>query len=119
MKFELKQQFRIESARRLVNLSPDHPCSRLHGHSFAIYFCFAVEKNSKTGWTIDYHEISEKLKPVLDLVDHRYLNDVKGLENPTSENLCEWFFIQVKPIFPQLKSVSIQETPTTECIYSE
>lgn len=117
MKFELKQLFRIESARRLTGLPDSHPCSRLHGHSFQIELTLVGERQAQTGWVIDYHQITEIMKPILTQIDHHVLNDIPGLENPTSENLCFWLFEKVKKSLPELTRVTVRETPDTACSY--
>lgn len=117
MKFELRQHFQIESARFLPALPKNHPCSRTHGHSFKIILRLVGEKDPKIGWVIDYNEITEKVRPILDKVDHRLLNEVQGLENPTSENLAHWLFTHISQVLPQLIQVIVAETPNTECHY--
>jgi 6-pyruvoyltetrahydropterin/6-carboxytetrahydropterin synthase len=117
MNFELKQHFQIESARFLPFLPKEHPCSRMHGHSFKIILTLVGPLDPKIGWVVDYHEISLKMKPVLEQLDHRTLNEVSGLENPTSELLAKWIFDRAGKELPLLKSVSILETPSTECRY--
>lgn len=117
MKYELKQQFQIESARFLPSLPSNHPCSRLHGHSFKIILRLVGELDPKIGWVRDYHEITQTMSPLLTELDHRTLNEVKGLENPTSELLAKWIYDKAKPLIPELMSVSIQETSLTECSY--
>lgn len=115
--FELKSHFQIESARFLPNLPEGHPCKRMHGHSFKIILTLRGPLDAKIGWVQDYHEINEVMRPVLAEIDHRVLNEVKGLENPTSELLAVWIFERAKVKLPLLKSVTIMETPTTECTY--
>lgn len=117
MKFELKQQFRIESARFLPHLPEGHPCRRLHGHSFLITLRLVGEAEPQIGWVRDYHEIEKTMKPWLHELDHKVLNEVHGLENPTSENLCAWIYNHVRKQIPQLIQVSVSETPNTECSY--
>jgi 6-pyruvoyltetrahydropterin/6-carboxytetrahydropterin synthase len=117
MNFELKTQFRIESARFLPNLPEGHPCKRMHGHGFVIVLKLVGGLDPKIGWVRDYHEIEKTARIVLDLIDHRVLNEVPGLENPTSELLCKWLFEKLKPLIVELKRVSVLETPTTECSY--
>ena len=116
--FEIKVQYRIESARRLTHLPAQHPCHRLHGHSFVITLTLFGPAQKETGWLYDYHDLEVKIRPILNQLDHHYLNDVPGLEIPTSENLCVYLFEKIKPLFPELQKVSIAETPTTECSYS-
>lgn len=117
MKFKLKQHFQIESARFLPLLDKSHPCSRLHGHSFKITLTLVGEQDSKIGWVIDYHEIKTKMAPILEQLDHRVLNEVPGLENPTSENLCRWIYEKTQKNLPLLTHVTVSETPDTECSF--
>ncbi len=117
MKFELKQHFQIESARWLPNLPAGHPCSRVHGHSFKIVLRLVGDLDPQIGWVIDYNDIQRIMKPVLEQIDHRTLNEVPGLENPTSEILCRWIYEKAKPLLPQLLQVMVAETPSTECLY--
>ena len=117
MKFELRQLFRIESARRLTGLPSDHPCSRLHGHSFQIELTLIGDRQEDTGWVIDYHLISSSVGPVLRQLDHRVLNEVPGLENPTTENLCFWLYEKIKTEIPELVQITVRETPETACSY--
>lgn len=117
MKFELKQHFQIESARFLPHLPKEHPCSRMHGHSFKIILTLVGDLDPKIGWVIDYNDIQAAMKPLLEQIDHRVLNDVEGLENPTSELLAVWLYERARKVLPQLTKVTIAETPLTECSY--
>lgn len=117
MKLELKQQFQIESARFLPNLPKDHPCSRMHGHSFVIILTLVGEVDPKIGWVRDYHEISTSMKSLLTELDHQVLNEVAGLPNPTSEMLAVWIYERASKVLPELVRVTIRETPLTECSY--
>jgi len=117
MNFELKQHFQIESARFLPHLPSEHPCSRMHGHSFKIILTLVGPLDPKIGWVIDYHEISKIMQPLLAKLDHQVLNEVAGLENPTSELLAKWIFDHATKNLPMLKCVSVMETPSTECRY--
>jgi len=117
MKIELKQQFQIESARFLPHLPKEHPCRNMHGHSFKITLTLQGEIDQKLGWLMDYNEIIEKMKPVLKELDHRVLNEVPGLANPTTENLCLWLFEKAHGQIPQLTKVTIAETANSECSF--
>lgn len=117
MKFELKQHFQIESARFLPQLPKSHPCARLHGHSFKIILTLTGDLDPNLGWVIDYNEIQAKMKPLLEQIDHRVLNEVEGLQNPTSELLAKWIFDRAQPALPMLVKVMVAETPSTECTY--
>ncbi|MGZ3770141.1 MAG: 6-carboxytetrahydropterin synthase QueD [Bdellovibrio sp.] len=117
MKFELKQHFQIESARYLPCLPPTHPCARMHGHSFKIVLTLVGELDKKLGWVIDYNDIQSKMKPLLEQLDHRVLNEVEGLTNPTSELLAKWIYDRASQVLPILIRVTVAETPSTECSY--
>jgi 6-pyruvoyltetrahydropterin/6-carboxytetrahydropterin synthase len=115
--FQLKTSFRIESARFLPLLPEGHPCRNMHGHSFKIVLTLQGPLDPKVGWVRDYHAINEMMEPILGELDHHVLNEVKGLENPTSELLCKWIYDRALFRLPELKSVMVSETPDTECSY--
>ncbi len=117
MNFELKQQFQIESSRFLPHLPSEHPCSRMHGHSFKLILTLQGPLDPQLGWVRDYHQIEKTVKPFLLMLDHQTLNQVPGLENPTSENLALWLYKNLKTPLPELIRISVQETSTTECSY--
>lgn len=117
MKYELKQHFQIESARFLPHLPKDHPCARMHGHSFKLVLTLVGDLDPHLGWVMDYNEIQKKMAPLLERLDHRVLNEVPGLENPTSELLAKWIFDESRPQLPSLTRVTVAETPFTECSY--
>lgn len=117
MILELRQTFHIESARYLPNLPPGHPCSQMHGHSFKITLIWRAPKDPHVGWVHDYHMISEKMQPLLKTLDHKILNEVPGLENPTSENLCIYLFEKIQTWLPEIYQVIVSETHNTECRY--
>lgn len=114
---EIYKAFSIEAAHRLPNLPESHKCYRLHGHSFKIEVHVTGEVDQKTGWIMDFADISAAFKPLFERLDHHYLNEIEGLENPTSENLARWIWRQLKPALPLLSSVVVQETCTAGCIY--
>lgn len=117
MKLELKQHFQIESARSLPKLPHSHPCAHVHGHSFKIIITLLGDINPNLGWVRDYHEVTAHMAPLLKQLDHQLLNNVPGLENPTSEHLAIWIYERASKIIPELIQVTIQETPTTECSF--
>ena len=91
MRVELVKEFRFESAHRLPRVPEDHKCFRMHGHSYRIEVCVAGEVDPALGWLVDFGDIAARVEPVLKQeLDHRVLNDVPGLENPTSELLAHW-----------------------------
>ena len=114
---EIYKAFTIEAAHRLPNLPEDHKCSRLHGHSFHIEVHVTGDVDKTSGWVMDFADISSKFKPLFEILDHRYLNDIEGLENPTSENLARWIWNKLKADLPLLSSVVVKETCTAGCVY--
>lgn len=117
MKTALYKDFTFEAAHRLPNVPDDHKCGRLHGHSFVVRLEITGEVDKHTGWVIDFAELKAIFQPTLDRLDHYYLNDIPGLENPTSEVLAEWIWNQIKPQLPILSAVVVKETCTAGCIY--
>ena len=117
MKIELRKSFQFEAAHLLPHLPATHKCRRLHGHSFKVEVAVAGECDPKLGWLIDYAEISEAFKPLFEQLDHFYLNEVAGLENPTSENIAVWIWEKLKPRLPLLTEVVVAETCTARAVY--
>lgn len=117
MRVELVKEFTFEAAHRLPHVPPGHKCGRLHGHSFRFEVAVEGEVDPQTGWFVDYGDIKKAAAPLVDRLDHYHLNDVEGLENPTSEILAKWIFDRLKPALPLLSSVTVFETCTTKCVY--
>lgn len=113
------KEFSFDSAHFLPNLPDDHKCRRMHGHTFHIRLTVEGPLTSPEGWVIDFADIKKVFKPVLDKLDHRVLNDIPGLENPTSEILAEWIWDRVTTDLPGLESVEVRETCTSGCIFSK
>lgn len=114
---ELRKTFQFEAAHRLPNVPPEHKCARLHGHSFRVEVAVAGECDPVMGWVMDYADVSAAFKPILDRLDHYYLNDIPGLENATSEHLARWIWEKLKPTLPQLVEIVVAETCQSRCIY--
>lgn len=114
---ELKKQFSFEAAHLLPQVPEGHKCRRLHGHSFKITLTVKGPLDPYHGWVMDFSEISSKAGKIINDLDHHYLNEIPGLENPTSENLCVWIWKRLKPELSLLHSLEINETCTTSCIY--
>ena len=114
---EIFKEFRFEAAHRLPNVPLGHKCSRLHGHSFLVRIYVTGTPAADSGWIMDFGEIGCAFKPILDQLDHHYLNDIEGLDNPTSENLARWIWLRLRPRLPQLSAIAIQETCSSGCLY--
>lgn len=117
MHVELKKTFRFESAHLLPNVPEDHKCRRLHGHSYRVTVHCSGPCDPELGWLIDYAEIKDAFQPLWEALDHRFLNEVDGLENPTSEVLAVWIWDRIQPTLPSLSAITVHETCTSECTY--
>jgi 6-pyruvoyltetrahydropterin/6-carboxytetrahydropterin synthase len=115
---EIYNRFHLESARRLPHLPADHPCSRVHGHSFRVEVHVAGPLDQQLGWILDFAEVEAAWAPVKAALDHRYLNEVPGLENPTSEHMAVWIWEKLQPALPGLSKIVVQETAASGCIYT-
>jgi 6-pyruvoyltetrahydropterin/6-carboxytetrahydropterin synthase len=117
---EIWKDFTFEAAHLLPNLPDGHKCKRLHGHSYRVRVVVGGDVDSKLGWVMDYAEIAEAWQAVYDTLDHRYLNDVPGLENPTTEVVAPWIFKVLDTHLPQdtLVRVEVRETCTAGATYS-
>jgi 6-pyruvoyltetrahydropterin/6-carboxytetrahydropterin synthase len=114
---ELRKSFQFEAAHLLPKLPVDHKCRRLHGHSFQVEIAVDGPCDAQLGWVMDYADMKAAFKPIWEKLDHYYLNEVPGLENPTSENVAIWIWKQLKPKLPLLTEVVVAETCTARCVY--
>jgi 6-pyruvoyltetrahydropterin/6-carboxytetrahydropterin synthase len=117
MKTELRKSFQFEAAHLLPLLPKTHKCRRLHGHSFKVEIVVAGECDPKLGWLMDYADITSAFKPIWERLDHRYLNEIPGLKNPTSEEVAVWIWKRLKPKLPLLVEVVVAETCTARAVY--
>lgn len=117
MKVRLSKDFIVEAAQSLPNVPEGHKCARLHGHTFTIEIAVEGEVNPETGWLYDHAEISRAMKPLVDQLDHSYLNEIPGLENPTIEMMAAWLWKRLSPSLPGLVEIIIHETPSARCSY--
>lgn len=114
---EIFKEFKFESAHVLTGLPAGHKCGRLHGHSYRVRVVVAGAPNPARGWVMDYADIKRVAQPVIERLDHAYLNDLEGLEQPTTENLAVWLWRQLSPAIPGLARLELWETATSGVIY--
>ena len=114
---ELIKGFDFEAAHWLPNVPEGHKCRRMHGHSFKGELAVRGEIDPRTGWLIDFAELKAAVDPLIKRLDHYLLNDIEGLDNPTSERVAMWLWERLKPQLPQLYRVTIEETCTSRCHY--
>lgn len=125
MAIELVKTFRFEAAHWLPQFPEGHKCRRLHGHSFQVEIILRGEPDENTGILIDFGDVKNLIKPIIDQLDHQCLNDLGELWNddllkkPSSENLAKWLYLKAKPLLPLLYAVVVHETCTSKCTYFE
>ena len=117
MNVELKKEYRFEAAHFLPRVPTGHKCARMHGHSYKVELAVEGAVDPATGWLIDFGVMDESWAEMHDLLDHRTLNEVPGLENSTCENLAAYIWKALRPKIPQLSAVSVWETADGCCIY--
>lgn len=109
--------FQIEAAHHLPNVPEGHKCARIHGHSFHVEIHVSGEVGPVSGWVMDFAELRSTFQPLYDQLDHHYLNEIEGLDNPTSENLARWIWQRLHHQLPGLSKVVVQETCNAGCVY--
>ena len=114
---EIFREFTFEAAHLLPKVPPGHKCARLHGHSFRVRLHVRGPVPEETGWVMDFADLKRAWEPLHALLDHRYLNEVEGLDNPTSEVLARWIHDRLKPALPGLVRVVLHETCTAGAMY--
>ncbi|GAB2751515.1 6-carboxytetrahydropterin synthase QueD [Streptomyces bullii] len=114
---EIFREFTFEAAHRLPNVPEGHKCARLHGHSYKVIVHVEAPVDPGTGWVMDFGDLKKAFKPLEARLDHYYLNDIEGLENPTSEVLARWIWERLQPTLPALSALTVRETCTSGCTY--
>lgn len=114
---EIFNTYHIEAARKLPGLPESHPCARLHGHSFKVEIFVCGSVDPATGWVMDFADLDSAFEPIRNQLDHRYLNELAGLENPTSEHLAQWIWKKLKPAVAGLCKIVVHETHRSGCVY--
>ncbi len=114
---EIYKEFTFEAAHRLPHVPAGHKCSRLHGHSYQVTVHVEGSVEGRAGWVMDFADIKCAMKPVLSRLDHYYLNEIDGLDNPTSEVLARWIWTRLEPSLSGLSQVTVRETCTSGVMY--
>lgn len=110
-------EFTIAAGRRLTGVAADHPCARVHGHTFRVRLTVTGAVDTGTGFVVDFADVQAAFAPVHEALDHRYLNDIAGLENPTSEHLARWIWQRLAGPLPGLSAVEITETGASGVVF--
>ncbi len=114
---EVFREFTFSAAHMLPNVPEGHKCGRVHGHTFRVAIYITGPIAERSGWVQDFAEIREAFEPLSEQLDHRYLNDIAGLGNPTSENIARWIWKRLKPALPMLTKLIVWETPFAGVVY--
>jgi len=114
---EIFKEVSFEAAHHLPNVPEGHKCRRLHGHSYRVAIHVRGEVDPDIGWVLDFADIKEAFQPLHEQLDHRYLNEIEGLENPTSENLAIWIWQRLQPKVAGLSKIVVRETCEVGCTY--
>lgn len=115
---KIYRAFTFAAAHKLTKVPEGHKCGNLHGHTFLVTLCVDGPAPESTGWVVDFGELKRIFSPILQELDHGYLNDVVGLENPTSENIARWIWRRLKPELPILAEVEVKEAADSGAVYS-
>jgi 6-pyruvoyltetrahydropterin/6-carboxytetrahydropterin synthase len=115
---EIFKDFNFDAAHRLTGVPEGHKCARLHGHTYQLRIYIKGPVDAKTGWIMDFGDVKKAFNPILDRLDHNYLNEIPGLENPTSEVLIRWIWKETIQVLPGLSRLELKETCTSGCTYN-
>jgi len=111
------REFTFDSAHFLPMVPDGHKCRQIHGHTYHLKVFFEGPLDPILGWVADFADIKAAVGAIVDRVDHKMLNNIEGLENPTCEHLAIWIWDQVIREIPSLKRIELNETPTSGAIY--
>lgn len=114
---QIFKQFSFDSAHFLPYVPDGHKCKEIHGHTYRVivYVEGALEK--QLDWVMDFAEIKKVIDPIVKSIDHKLLNNISGLENPTCEIIAVWLWNKIKPDVPLLTKIELHETPTSGAVY--
>jgi 6-pyruvoyltetrahydropterin/6-carboxytetrahydropterin synthase len=105
---ELGYRFGFDAAHHFDHFPEGHPNRAVHGHSFQVEVAIAGEPDARTGFIADFDTIARECEKVRARLDHRTLNDVPGLAQPSLENICRWIWAALRPVFPGLARVTVR-----------
>jgi 6-pyruvoyltetrahydropterin/6-carboxytetrahydropterin synthase len=118
MQATLTKEFAFEAAHFLPTFPEGHKCRRMHGHSFRVELVVRGMVPEDKGYLLDFGVLSAAADPVIERLDHRVLNEIEGLSNPTAEVLARWLYERIKPALPLLAAVRVRETCTSAAEYA-
>lgn len=114
---EIFRSFTFDASHHLPNVPAGHKCGGSHGHTFIVHLHFEGPVDPEKGWVVDFGDIKDAFAPILEQLDHKCLNDIADLPNPTSEHLSVWIWRKTKPLLSSLSKVVVQESPQSGAVY--
>ncbi len=111
------KEFNFDSAHFLPNVPDGYKCKGIHGHTYRMTIYFEGDLDEQFGWVIDFAEIKNEVNPIIKSIDHKLLNDIEGLENPTCEVIAIWIWNKIKQRIPLLCRIELFETLTSGVVY--
>jgi 6-pyruvoyltetrahydropterin/6-carboxytetrahydropterin synthase len=111
------KQFTFDAAHFLPNVPEGHKCREIHGHTYHLKVILEGPLQPGVEWVMDFGDLKKAINPVIDAIDHKFLNRIEGLENPTCELLASWIWNKIRSKLPLLKSIELNETPTSGVVY--
>lgn len=114
---QIFKQFTFDSAHFLPNVPDGHKCKEIHGHTYKMIVYMEGDIEADSGWLMDFGDLKKIIEPIVKSIDHKFLNKIEGLENPTCEMMTIWLWNKIKPNLPSLTKIELHETPTSGAIY--
>ena len=115
---QIFKQFTFDSAHFLPQVPDGHKCKEIHGHTYHLTVYIDGDLVDKLNWVMDFADIKDIIDPIIKRIDHKLLNNIPGLENPTCEAIAIWIWNEIKPDLPALNKIKLNETPTSGAIYT-
>lgn len=111
------KKYYFDAAHYLENFEITSKNRKIHGHSYELKVILSGQIDKKKGWVKNLDELDKHLEKVIGILDHSLLNDIKGLGNPTCENIAMWIWSFLKKDIKNLNSVEIYRPRVGGCIY--
>lgn len=115
---DIFKEFTFDSAHFLPNVPVGHKCRGMHGHTYRLVVYISGELDKELGWVMDFADVKKVIDPIINQVDHKLLNEIEGLENPTCEFIAIWLWNSIKPELPAMTKIELHETPTSGVVYT-
>ncbi len=110
-------EFTFAAGHQLPHVPEGHPCGRVHGHTWQVRVTVSGPVDPHSGFVLDFADIYQAWAPLHEALDHRFLNDVRGLENPTTELLAQWLWERLRPALPLLAAIEVRESGSSGVLF--